>query len=41
MGIGEYRALLGKPEKRKPLGRSRHLWQDNIKMDLREVGWGT
>jgi hypothetical protein len=37
---GAYRALVGKPEGRKPLGRSRHRWEDNIKMDLREVGWG-
>jgi hypothetical protein len=34
-----YRALVGKPEGRRPLGRSRHRWEDNIKMDLREVGW--
>jgi hypothetical protein len=31
---------VGKPEGRKPLGRSRHRWEDNIKLDLREVGWG-
>jgi hypothetical protein len=37
---GEYRALVGKPEGRRPLGRPRHRWEDNIKMDLREVGWG-
>jgi hypothetical protein len=37
---GAYRALVGKPEGRRPLGRSRHRWEDNIKMDLREVGWG-
>jgi hypothetical protein len=36
---GTYRALVGKPEGRRPLGRSRHRWEDNIKMDLREVGW--
>jgi hypothetical protein len=34
-----YRALVGKPEGRRPLGRPRHRWEDNIKMDLREVGW--
>jgi hypothetical protein len=32
---GAYRALVGKP-----LGRPRHRWEDNIKMDLREVIWG-
>jgi hypothetical protein len=37
---GAYRALVGKPEGRRPLGRPRHNWEDNIKMDLREVGWG-
>jgi hypothetical protein len=33
-----YRVLLGKPEGRRPLGRHRRIWEDNIKMDLREVG---
>jgi hypothetical protein len=37
---GAYRALVGKPEGRRPLGRPRHRWEYNIKMDLREVGWG-
>jgi hypothetical protein len=37
---GAYRALEGKPEGRRPLGRPRRRWEDNIKMDLREVGWG-
>jgi hypothetical protein len=37
---GAYRALVGKPEGRRPLGRPRHRWEDNTKMDLREVGWG-
>jgi hypothetical protein len=37
---GPYRALVGKPEGRRPLGRPRRRWEDNIKMDLREVGWG-
>jgi hypothetical protein len=37
---GEYRALVGKPEGRRPLGRPRRRWEDNIKMNLREVGWG-
>jgi hypothetical protein len=36
---GAYRALVGKPEGRRPLGRPRHRWEDNIKMDLREVEW--
>jgi hypothetical protein len=31
---------VGKPEGRRPLGRPRRRWEDNIKMDLREVGWG-
>jgi len=33
-----YRVLLGKPEGRRPLGRPRRRWADNIKMDLQEVG---
>jgi hypothetical protein len=37
---GAYRALVGKPEGRRPLGRPRRRWEDNIKMDLRKVGWG-
>jgi hypothetical protein len=37
---GAFRALVGKPEGRRPLGRPRRRWEDNIKMDLREVGWG-
>jgi hypothetical protein len=37
---GAYRALVRKPEGRRPLGRPRLRWEDNIKMDLREVGWG-
>jgi hypothetical protein len=35
-----YRALLGKPEGRGPLERPRRRWEDNIKMDIRGVGWG-
>jgi hypothetical protein len=35
-----YRVLVGKPEYKRPLGRPRHRWEDNIKMDLQEVGWG-
>jgi hypothetical protein len=30
---------VGKPEGKRPLGRPRHRWVDNIKMDLREIGW--
>jgi hypothetical protein len=37
---GAYRALLGKPEGRRPLGRPRRRWENSIKMDLREVEWG-
>ena len=29
-----------KPERKRPLGRPRRRWEDNIKMDLKEVGWG-
>ena len=36
-----YRVLVGKPEGRRPLGRPRHRWEDNIRMDLREVGCGS
>jgi hypothetical protein len=36
---GAYRALLGKPEGRRPLGRHWRRWEDNTKMNLREVGW--
>jgi hypothetical protein len=35
---GAYRILVGRPEGRRPLGRPRRKWEDNIKMDLREVG---
>jgi hypothetical protein len=34
-----YRTLVGKPEVKRPLGRPRRRWVDNIKMDLREIGW--
>jgi len=37
---GVYRVLLGKPEGKRPLGRPRCRWEDNIKMDLQEVGCG-
>jgi len=39
-GRGVYRVLVGKPEGKRPLGRRRHRWEDNIKMDLQEVGRG-
>ena len=39
-GEGVYRVLLGKPARRRPLGRPRHRWVDNIRMDLQEVGCG-
>ena len=40
MGEGRdvYRILMGKPEGKRPLGRPRRRWEDNIKMDLQEVG---
>jgi hypothetical protein len=38
-GRGAYRILVGRPEGRSPLGRPRRRWEDNIKMDLQEVGW--
>jgi hypothetical protein len=31
---------VGKPEEKRQLGRSRHRWEDNIEMDLREIKWG-
>jgi hypothetical protein len=41
--IGEkrnaYRILVGKPEGKRPLGRTRGMWVDNIIMELREIGW--
>jgi len=42
-GMGEergvYRVLVGKPEGRRPLGRPRRRWVDNIRMDLQEISW--
>jgi hypothetical protein len=35
-----YRMLVGKPEGKRPLGRPRRRWVSNVKMDLREIGWG-
>jgi hypothetical protein len=40
-GRGSYRILVGRPERRRPLGRPRRRWEDNIKMDVQEVGWGS
>jgi hypothetical protein len=37
---GAYNILLGRPEGRRPLGRPRRRWEDNINMDLREIGFG-
>jgi hypothetical protein len=37
---GVYRVLVGKPEGKRPLGRPRRRWEDNIKMDIQEVGGG-
>jgi hypothetical protein len=34
-----YRILMGNPEGKTPLGRPRRRWVDNIKMDLKEIGW--
>jgi hypothetical protein len=37
-GRGVYRVLVGRPEGKRPLGRPRRRWEDNIKIDLREIG---
>jgi hypothetical protein len=37
-GRGVYRVLVGRPEGKRPLGRRRRRWEDNIKLDLREIG---
>jgi len=37
---GVYWLLVGKPEGKIPLGRPRHRWEDDIKIDLQKVGWG-
>jgi hypothetical protein len=37
--LKHYFSLVGKPEGKRPLGRPRRRWVDNIKMDLREIGW--
>ena len=38
---GAYRVLVGKPEGKKPLGRPRRRWVNNIRMDLQELGYGS
>jgi hypothetical protein len=38
--MNAYRVLVGKPEGNRPLGRQRRRWLNNIKMDLRGIGWG-
>ena len=38
---GVYRVLVGKPEGKRPLGRSMRRWEDNIRMDIKEVGCGS
>jgi hypothetical protein len=35
-----YKVLVGKPKGKRPLGRPRHKWEDGIRLDLREIGWG-
>ena len=40
-GRGVYRVLVGKPEGKRPLGRTRRRRQDNVKIDLQEVGCGS
>jgi hypothetical protein len=37
--INAYRILVGKPEEKRPLGRPRDKWENNIKIDLRQMGW--
>jgi hypothetical protein len=39
-GRGVYRVLVGKPEGKRPLGRPSRRWEDNVRMDLQEVGCG-
>jgi hypothetical protein len=39
-GRGVYRVLVGKTEGKRPLGRPRHRWEDDVRMDLQEVGCG-
>jgi hypothetical protein len=39
-GRNVHRVLVGKTEGKRPLERPRHMWEDRIKMNLREIGWG-
>jgi hypothetical protein len=39
-GRGVYRVLVGKPEGKRPLGRPRRRWEDNVRMDIQELGCG-
>jgi hypothetical protein len=41
MWRGKYKVMVGKPEGKRSLGRPRHRWEDGIRMDLREIGWGS
>jgi hypothetical protein len=36
-----YKVLVGNPEGKRPLGRPRRRWEDGIRIDLREIGWGS
>jgi hypothetical protein len=38
--LNSYRVFVGKPEGKRPLGSPRRRWEDNIKMDVRKIGWG-
>jgi hypothetical protein len=39
--INAYRLLVGKPEGKRPIGRPRRRWVNNIKTDILEIGWGS
>jgi hypothetical protein len=36
-----YKVFMGKPEGKRPLGRLRRRWEDGVRMDIREIGWGS
>ena len=38
--LGQAKVLVGKPEEKRPFGRPRRRWEDNIRMDIKELGWG-